>query len=178
MTARREVVQEFKALSLSERMALKLVGISASVLRYQPRDDGNSKLRERLKELAGQHRRHGYRMLHDRLTRQGWAINVKRTYRLYREEGLMVRQRRRKKLSVPERQPLLLPSQPNEVWGYCRNMRHEVGVIAHSCGVHEPRELRRFHARIVVDNTRSVSLDKLFPEVRAGSALKRVAMPG
>ena len=116
VAARREVVHELKALGLSERTALKLVGISASVLRYQPRDDGNSKLRERLKELAGQHRRHGYRMLHDRLTRQGWAINVKRTYRLYRQEGLMVRQRRRKKLPVPERQPLLRPSQPNEVW--------------------------------------------------------------
>ena len=116
VAARREVVHELKALGLSERRALRLVGISASVLRYQPRDDGNSQLRERLKELAGQHRRHGYRMLHDRLTRQGWAINVKRTYRLYREEGLMVRQRRRKKLPVPERQPLLRPNQPNEVW--------------------------------------------------------------
>ena len=116
MAARREVVHELKALGLSERAALRLVGMSASVLRYQPRDDGNSKLRERLKELAGQHRRHGYRMLHDRLTRQGWSINVKRTYRLYRLEGLMVRQRRRKKLPVPERQPLLRPNQPNEVW--------------------------------------------------------------
>jgi transposase InsO family protein len=116
VAARREVVHELKALGLSERAALRLVGMSASVLRYQPRDDGNSKLRERLKELAGQHRRHGYRMLHDRLTRQGWSINVKRTYRLYRLEGLMVRQRYRRKLPVPERQPLLRPNQPNEVW--------------------------------------------------------------
>lgn len=116
VAARREVVHELKALGLSERTALKLVGISASVLRYRPRDDGNSLLRERLNELAGQHRRHGYRMLHDRLTRQGRAINVKRTYRIYRQEGLMVRQRRRKKLPVPERQPLMRPSQPNEVW--------------------------------------------------------------
>ena len=52
-----------------------------------------SSLRERLKELAGQHRRHGYRMLHrPPSTRHGWAINVKRTYRVYREEGLMVQQ--------------------------------------------------------------------------------------
>jgi hypothetical protein len=40
-------------------------------------------------------------MLHDRLTRQGWAINVKRTYRLYRQEGLMVRQRRRRSCRCP-----------------------------------------------------------------------------
>ena len=69
-----------------------------------------------LRELAGQHRRHGYRMLHSRLRIDGWAINVKRTYRVYREEGLMVRKRRRKKLPVHERQPLVRPMQPNEVW--------------------------------------------------------------
>ncbi|MFT7772206.1 MAG: hypothetical protein QM732_03225 [Roseateles sp.] len=44
-------------------------------------------------------------MLHSRLQLEGWTINVKRTYRVYREEGLMVRKRRRKKLPVPERQP-------------------------------------------------------------------------
>ena len=46
----------------------------------------------------------------------GWSINVKRRYRVYREEGLMVRKRRRKKLPVPGRQPLVRPMQPNEVW--------------------------------------------------------------
>ncbi len=116
VAARREVARELQALGLSERQALRLVGMSASTLRYQPRDDGNGRLRERLTELAGQHRRHGYRMLHSRLRIEGWAINVKRTYRLYREEGLMVRKRRRKKLPVPERQPLVRPVQPNEVW--------------------------------------------------------------
>ena len=114
--ARREVVKQLQGLGLSERRALRLVGISASTLRYEPRDDDNDSLRERLKELAGQHRRHCYRMLHSRLRIDGWAINVKRTYRVYREEGLMVRKRRRKKLPVPERQPLVRPTQPNEVW--------------------------------------------------------------
>ena len=103
MAARREVVRQLQDRGLSERQALQLVGMSASTLRYQPRDDGNGRLRERLTELAGQHRRHGYRMLHSRLRIDGWSINVKRTYRVYREEGLMVRKRRRKKLPVPER---------------------------------------------------------------------------
>jgi putative transposase len=116
VAARRQCVRQLQTKGLSERTACRLVGISTSVLRYQARQDGNQPLRERLKELAGQHRRHGYRMLHSRLKNEGWAINVKRTYRLYREEGLMVRQRRRKKLPVPERQPLLRPQQPNEVW--------------------------------------------------------------
>jgi putative transposase len=116
VSARREAVRQLQDRGLSERQALKLTGMSPSTLRYRPCGDGNAALRERLRELAGQHRRHGYRMLHSRLRIDGWAINVKRTYRVYREEGLMVRKRRRKKLPVPERHPLVRPTQPNEVW--------------------------------------------------------------
>jgi len=47
---------------------------------------------------------------------------------------------------------------------YVENMVYEVGVIAHSCGVREPRELRRFHARIVMANGRSVTLEELYPQ--------------
>ena len=90
--------------------------MSASTLRYQPREDDGNALRGRLKELAAQHRRHGYRRLHSRLRIDGWPIHVKRTYRVYREEGLMVRKRRRKKLPAPERPPLVRPMQRNEVW--------------------------------------------------------------
>lgn len=116
VAARRGVVQELRDRGLSERQALRLVGMSASCLRYRVTSDRNDGLRQRLKELAGQHRRHGYRMLHNRLVHEGWAINVKRTYRIYRLEGLMVRRRRRKKLPVPERQPLVRPLLPDEVW--------------------------------------------------------------
>ena len=106
VAAKRECVRELQDKGLSERQACRLVGISASVLRYQPSEDSNQPLRERLKELAGQHRRHGYRMLHSRLTNEGWSIDVKRTYQLYCEEGLTVRKRRRKKLPTCGRQPL------------------------------------------------------------------------
>jgi transposase InsO family protein len=116
VAAKRECVRQLQAKGLSERQACRLVGISTSVLRYRPCTDGNETLRERLKELAGQHRRHGYRMLHNRLRHEGRAINVKRTWRIYREEALAVRKRRRKKLPVTERQPLVRPEQPNEVW--------------------------------------------------------------
>ena len=116
VAARRQVVRQLQERGLSERQALRLVGMSPSTLRYRPSDDGNGRLRERLTELAGQHRRHGYRMLHSRLRIDGWAINVKRTYRVYREEGLMVRKRRRKKLPTPERHSLVSPMQPDEVW--------------------------------------------------------------
>ena len=50
------------------------------------------------------------------------------------------------------------------VRNYAQNMVHEVGVIAHSCGVHEPRKLRRFHARMVRPDGKSVPLNELYPE--------------
>ena len=100
VSAKRECVRVLQGCGLSERRALRLVGMSPSVLRYQTKSDDNDALRVRLKELAGQHRRHGYRMLHNRLRNDGWPGNVKRTYRIYREEGLTVRKRRRKKLPI------------------------------------------------------------------------------
>ena len=70
-------------------------------------------LRERLSELAGQHRRHGYRMLHNRLRIDGWAVNVKRTYSVYRGEDQMVRKRWRKRL--PAAEPAARAPEPNGV---------------------------------------------------------------
>jgi glutamate synthase domain-containing protein 2 len=50
------------------------------------------------------------------------------------------------------------------VRNYAKNMVYEVGVIAHSCGVHEPRQLRRFHARMVCPDGKSIPLNELYPE--------------
>jgi putative transposase len=72
-----------------------------------------------LRELAGERRRFGYRRLHVMLRREGWAVNHKRVYRLYGEEGLSVRKRKRKRVSSArggERQPLPAPTGPNQLW--------------------------------------------------------------
>ncbi|MGI9322307.1 MAG: glutamate synthase-related protein, partial [Pseudomonadales bacterium] len=52
-----------------------------------------------------------------------------------------------------------------KVASYCANLVHEVEILAHSCGVPEPRRLRRFHARIVQEDGRSVPLDELYPQI-------------
>ena len=52
------------------------------------------------------------------------------------------------------------------VMNYVKNINYEVGLIAHSCGVREPRLLCRFHARIIIDHGRSISLDELYPDVK------------
>jgi putative transposase len=99
----------------SERRACGLVGISRSSARYRGsgRDDGP--LTERLRELAGERRRFGYRRLHVLLCREGWAVNHKRVYRIYRAEGLSVRKRGRKRVAR-ERCPLPELTGPNQRW--------------------------------------------------------------
>ena len=64
----------------------------------------------------------------------------------------------------PKLQRGLVPADKAErVANYHRNMVHEVGVIAHSCGVNSPRDLRRFHVRLVTSSGRSVPMDELYP---------------
>ena len=69
-----------------------------SSYRYEARPDRNAELRSELVKLARQKPRYGYRRLHALLSRQGQEVNVKRIYRLYVEEGLMVRRKKRKRL--------------------------------------------------------------------------------
>src|SRR5450755_4918596 len=116
VAARRELVRFGRARGLSERRALRLARVSGSVLRYKRRNDGNQGLRERIIDMAHRYRRYGYRMIHLRLRHEGWPVNVKRVRRLYRLENLMVRRRKRKKVPLGERQPLIRPSYRNEVW--------------------------------------------------------------
>ena len=73
-------------------------------------------LRMRLKELAASRPRYGYRRLHVLLRREGWHVNAKRVYRLYKEEGLMVRTKRRKKRVSHLRLVLPEVQGPNELW--------------------------------------------------------------
>jgi putative transposase len=100
----------------SERRACWLLGMSRSSCRYQPRRPEPHALRERLRELAVERRRFGYRRLAVLLRREGWAVNWKRVYRVYRQEHLQVGKRPRKRGVSQPRLPLALPSRPNERW--------------------------------------------------------------
>src|ERR1041384_8815134 len=84
---------------MSERHACRLVGMARSTKRYQRRGrDQEMELRQRMRGLALERPRFGYRRLRALLTREGWKVNHKRVYRLYRLEDLVVRRRRRKRL--------------------------------------------------------------------------------
>ena len=101
---------------LSERRALSVMRMSASAPRYEPRPDRNVELRERILALAQRHKRYGVGMIHLKLRQSGLPVNYKRVERLYQDAKLQVRRRKRKKVLVGERQPLLRPDRANEVW--------------------------------------------------------------
>jgi len=117
-TALRRAVGWLQArFGFSQRRASAVVGIGRSNTRYRPRprvDD--AELRRRLRELAAERPRFGYRRLHVLLRREGIVINHKRVARLYRTEGLAVRRRRRKRVARDERGRPAAPTEPNEQW--------------------------------------------------------------
>ena len=105
-----------QAYQLNESRACGLVGITRWINQYQSRRDPQDELRQRLRELAGNRPRYGYRRLTVMLRREGWRVNTKRVYRIYREENLGVRTARRKKRSAHLRVPLPQPIRPNQRW--------------------------------------------------------------
>jgi putative transposase len=114
--ARRLLVRQMHSKGLSERHALRVVRMSASALRYAPVPDRNGLLRERILELAHRYRRYGAGMIYLKLRQKNWVVNHKRVERLYALAKLQVRRRKRKKVPVADRQPLLRPEAANQVW--------------------------------------------------------------
>jgi putative transposase len=114
--ARRAAVAQLRGhAGVSERRACRVVAQHRSVERYRSRRPEPAGLRERLRALAEQRPRFGYRRLHVMLRREGFVVNRKRVHRIYRAEGLAVRRRCRKRVAMP-RQPIAVPSQVNERW--------------------------------------------------------------
>lgn len=101
---------------LTERRALKVVGMSASSVRYQPALDRNAELRQVILTLAYRYRRYGVGMTYLKVRQQGYEVNHQRVERIYAEAQLQIRRRTRKKGPVGARQPLVRPQAANEVW--------------------------------------------------------------
>ena len=102
---------------MSERHACRLLGLGRSTHRYRARTKGrDAALRARLKELAAKRMRFGYRRLTAMLLREGIAVNHKRVYRLYREEGLAMRIRQRRRIRWTGAASGPVATRPNERW--------------------------------------------------------------
>ena len=105
-----------KSRGVSERRACSYASIQRSTCRYRSRRTDRSELVVRLRELAAARPRFGYRRLHVLLRREGTAVNRKLVYRLYKQEGLAVRRRKRRKLRAERPAPPPPATQPNERW--------------------------------------------------------------
>jgi putative transposase len=100
----------------TQRRACRLVSLEPKTYRYVSKRPDDDLLRQRLKELALERRRFGYRRLHILLKREGIMINTKKLYRLYREERLTVRRRGGRKRALGTRAPMALPQAANQRW--------------------------------------------------------------
>jgi putative transposase len=151
---------------LSERRACQLVGIARRVARYVPTRPDDADLRSRLRELAGERRRFGYRRLGCLLEREGITPNHKKLLKIYREKGLKVRRRGGRKRALGTRAPMALPRGPNQRWSL------DFVSDAMACG-------RRFRLLCVVDDfTRECLVlvaDTSLSGVRAARELDAIA---
>ena len=115
--ARREAVVHLRsAFEVSERRACSTLGTDRTSIRYHSTRPDDAALRARLRELASQRRRFGYRRLHILLTREGLIMNHKKLRRLYREERLAVRRRGGRKRALGTRAPMTIPQGANQRW--------------------------------------------------------------
>jgi putative transposase len=114
---RREIADYLQATyEMSERRACRVLGVDRASIRYVATRPDDEVVRERLKCLASERRRFGYRRLHVLLRREGHVINKKRVQRIYREEKLMVKRRGGRKRALGTRRPMEASRAPNDRW--------------------------------------------------------------
>ncbi|UGY20665.1 IS3 family transposase [Bradyrhizobium septentrionale] len=115
--AKRKAVAHLRdAFGMSERRACKAIGCCRMTMRYQTTRADDAGLRQRMRAIAHERRRFGYRRLHVRLKREGYVINHKKLFRLYREEKLAVRRRGGRRRAIGTRAPMTVPMAPNDRW--------------------------------------------------------------
>ena len=100
----------------SQRRACSLIGLDRKTYRYASRRPADEAIRKRLRELASERRRFGYRRPHLLLGREGIEVNHKQLFRLYREERLTVRKRGGRKRALGTRAPMTVPQDRNQRW--------------------------------------------------------------
>ena len=150
----------------SERRACRVIGYHRSAYRYRSRAKDQTALRMRLRELASIGVRYGYRRLHTLLRREGWQVNHKRVYRLYRLEGLSVRYKVRRKRVSALRPVLPVANAPNEHW----SMDFMCDSLASG---------QRFRLLTLVDNmsreSPAIAVDRSLTGQRVVAVLERLA---
>jgi putative transposase len=166
--ARRSIVIHLREVfQFSERRACVIVGLCRSSYRYRAKPNNDAEIRSRLRELAEQRRKFGSPRLHTLLLREGRVINHKRTERLYKEEGLSLRLKKRKKRISHLRVVMDRPERINQHWS--------MDFVSDS--LYNGRRFRVF--TIVDDFSRecpALEVDHSLPGQRVTRVLDRIAM--
>src|SRR5215831_7470707 len=113
---RKAVAHLVDVYGMSERRACKAIGCCRMTMRYEARRADDAGLRQRMRAIAEVRRRFGYRRLHVLLKREGYLVNHKKLFRLYREERLAVRRRGGRKRAIGTRAPMMVPVAANDRW--------------------------------------------------------------
>jgi putative transposase len=163
---RRDVVGFIQqAHDISERRACRLMGLHRSVMRYRKRLPACNDLREQMREFANQRRRWGYRRLHHLVRRAGATVGRTRFQRIYQEEGLQVRKRKRRRMASSPRVPKPSPTAANQRWS--------MDFVHDSYGKN-----RQFRTLTVIDDfTReglAIEVDTSLPGARVARVLERI----
>lgn len=185
--AKRDAVAHVRTLlEVSERRACAMIAVDRSLIRYSSKRPDDEVLRARLRELADQRRRFGYRRLHVLLRQDGHVVNRKKTQRLYREEGLTVRRRKSRRRIAVARTPIPLATGPNSRWSV--DFVHDplAGRRMHAFAERQLADGRRFRVLNVIDDVTkeclaaipdtSISGKRVVREVRA--VIERRGRPG
>lgn len=159
-------MRALQARGLSQRQACNAARCPRSTAQYRTLRVEPSALIEQLKELAGRHRRRGYRFLQVQLRRYGQVINHKRLYRLYRREGLQIRPRRRRRLRFVRGIAPPQTTRPNQRWSL--DFVHD-----------RLRWGRRFRVLTIVDEfsrfSPQIEVDTSLPSARVIAVLEQIA---
>jgi len=162
---RTAVTLAIETAAVSERQACRYTGFARSTHRYRSQRPPRTELRARLRILASERPRWGYRRLYRLLRREGTVVNKKLVQRVYREEGLAVRRRQRKRVAIP-RSPLPMLTGANERWS--------MDFVSDALG-----DGRRFRALTIVDDfTRespAIEVDTSLPGDRVVRVLETLA---
>jgi len=115
---KRQLVDHARATwQVSIRRACRALPVHRSTYHYRSRRAGQAHLSKRIREIAATRVRYGYRRIHVLLRREGWQVNPKRVYRMYREMGLQLRNKTpKRRVQAKLREDRQSATRPNETW--------------------------------------------------------------
>ena len=157
---------------ISQRRVCDLVGVDPKTVRRE-RPPDHADIRKKMHEIAGTRRRFGYRRVGILLEREGFTMNEKKLYRLYKEEGLSVRRRRGRKRARGTRVPLPIPNWPNVRWSLDPRHGHSDQWRSHGSISETFGASRKFRVLAVIDDCARENLALIADTSLSGARVAR-----